>query len=116
MKKRHLFSITSKDFTIQRFRSGGKGGQHQNKTETGIRIIHDASGAKGESRDTRSQHQNKTIAFKRLVSSDKFKVWLRLHIAKMISGDYEIRKAIDEAMKPGNLKIELMKEGKWEVE
>jgi protein subunit release factor B len=38
MKKEKLFSITKKDFKIQTFRSGGKGGQHQNKTNSGVAI------------------------------------------------------------------------------
>ena len=43
-----LFSI--KDFEVQTFRSGGPGGQNQNKRNTGVRIIHKSSGAKEESR------------------------------------------------------------------
>ena len=54
-----LFSITKKDFEIQTFRSGGKGGQHQNKTDSGVRIIHRDSGARAESREERSQARNK---------------------------------------------------------
>ena len=65
MKKELLFSITKKDFEVQTFRSGGKGGQHQNKTDSGVRIIHRASGAVGESRSERSQLVNKRLALKR---------------------------------------------------
>ncbi len=61
-----LLHLTRDDFEIQSFRSGGPGGQHQNKTETGIRIIHHPSGAIGECRSTRSQLQNKQLAFQRL--------------------------------------------------
>ena len=43
-----LFSVTRDDFTIQTFRAGGKGGQKQNKTDSGVRCIHNASGAVGE--------------------------------------------------------------------
>ena len=56
--KELLFTIRKKDFEIQTFRSGGKGGQHQNKTDSGVRIIHKASGAVGESRNDKSQHRN----------------------------------------------------------
>ena len=75
--KQLLFSITKKDFIVQTFRSGGKGGQHQNKTDSGVRIIHPDSGARGESREERKQGQNKKIAFRRLVDSPKFKIYLQ---------------------------------------
>lgn len=75
MDKKLLFSITKDDFEVQTFRSGGKGGQHQNTTESGVRIIHKESGAVGESRSERSQHINKKLALERLVESPKFKIW-----------------------------------------
>ena len=40
------------------FRSGGPGGQHQNKTESGVRFIHLPTGIAAESRTERSQHKN----------------------------------------------------------
>jgi len=75
MSKELLFSVTRKDFRVDTFRSGGKGGQHQNTTDSGVRITHIESGAIGESREQRKQPQNKKIAFIRLVASPKFKLW-----------------------------------------
>lgn len=69
-----LFSVTLKDCEVQTFRSGGKGGQNQNKRDTGVRIIHRASGARGEARDERSQLQNKRLAFKRMADHPLFRV------------------------------------------
>lgn len=46
----------------QTFRSGGPGGQHQNKTESGVRYIHLPSGIAAESRSERSQHKNDQMA------------------------------------------------------
>src|SRR5437764_1376515 len=40
------------------FRSGGPGGQHQNKTESGVRYTHLPTGLAAESRTERSQHKN----------------------------------------------------------
>jgi peptide chain release factor 2 len=40
------------------FRSGGPGGQHQNKTESGVRYTHLPTGVSAESRSERSQHKN----------------------------------------------------------
>lgn len=109
MAKELLFSITKKDFEIQTFRSGGKGGQHQNKTESGVRIIHKASGAVGEARDNRSQYINKKAAFNRLVSTKLFKNWMKVEIAKR-SGELtiedRINKWVEEQMDPKYIKVE----------
>ena len=44
------------------FRSGGKGGQHQNVTESGVRLTHRSTGTVVISRRFRSQHANKRQA------------------------------------------------------
>ena len=112
--KKLLFSVGKKDFEIQTFRAGGKGGQHQNKTNSGVRIIHKESGVRGESRERRSQHQNKRIAFDRLVNNPKFKLWIN-KTAKEKIDKQTIEDKIKESVKPKNLKIEIQKNGKWEV-
>ncbi|HEY7326550.1 MAG TPA: peptide chain release factor 2 [Gemmataceae bacterium] len=48
------------------FRSGGPGGQHQNKTESGVRYTHLPTGIAAESRSQRSQHKNDEMALKML--------------------------------------------------
>jgi len=111
--KKLLFSITKKDFKLQTFRSGGPGGQHQNKVETGVRIIHSASGAVGESRTARNQHTNRKLALQRLVESPKFKVWHNRVVHEALSGK-TIEEIVDEMMKPEKLKVEYRKGGKWE--
>lgn len=68
-----MFSVTLKDCELQTFKSGGKGGQNQNKRETGVRIIHHPSGARGEARDERSQLQNKKLAFRRMAEHPLFR-------------------------------------------
>ena len=60
-KKQLIFSTRKKDFRIDTFRSGGSGGQHQNKVATAIRRKHEQSGAVGESRNLKSQFQNLII-------------------------------------------------------
>jgi peptide chain release factor 2 len=52
--------IVLRDEDLKRdvFRSGGPGGQHQNKTESGVRYTHLPSGVAAESRSERSQHKN----------------------------------------------------------
>jgi len=107
MPKEYLFSVTKKDFEIQTFRCGGKGGQNVNKRETGVRIIHKKSGAIAESREERSQLQNKEIAFKRLVESKKFKIWLNRRMWE-ITGGKTLEQKVDETMIEENLKIEYL--------
>ncbi len=55
-----------KECEIQTFRSGGKGGQHQNTTDSGVRLIHRPTGVRSESRTERSQLQNRRRALARL--------------------------------------------------
>jgi peptide chain release factor 2 len=58
--------IRPEDLERQTFRSGGPGGQHQNKTESGVRFIHLPTGIAAESRTERSQHKNADNAMKLL--------------------------------------------------
>lgn len=51
---------------IDTFRSGGKGGQHVNKVETGVRITHLPTGISVVSTTARSQHMNRQMAMNRL--------------------------------------------------
>lgn len=54
------------DYKIEKFHSGGKGGQNVNKVETGVRVIHIPTGIAVVSTEERSQFMNKQKAIKRL--------------------------------------------------
>lgn len=101
-----LFSVTRKDFELQFFRAGGKGGQKQNKTSSACRIIHKDSGAVGESRDERSQTQNRKLAFDRLCQGKLFQSWLKVQTAAVLQGYRGIEQKVDEQMKESNLRVE----------
>ncbi len=104
--KELLFSVTRKDFRVSYFCAGGPGGQHQNKIASACRIIHPASGAVGESREQKSQHQNRKIALQRLVKTKEFQKWHKIETARHLGLLANIEVQVDEWMKPENLKIE----------
>jgi len=101
-----LFSITRDQFDISFFRASGPGGQKVNKTSSACRIVHRASGASGESREERSQPQNKKIAFHRLIETKKFQAWVRMQAAAKFKGFADAEAQVEKMLAPENLKIE----------
>ena len=59
-------NINKADLKTDTFRSSGAGGQHVNKTESGVRFTHLPTGIVSESTDGRSQIKNREIALQRL--------------------------------------------------
>jgi peptide chain release factor len=63
--------INDKDIEYQAIKSGGAGGQHINKVSTAVRAKHLPTGLQVLAQDSRSQYQNKKLAYQRLC--EKFK-------------------------------------------
>jgi len=59
-------NIRKDDLKTDTFRASGAGGQHVNKTESGVRFTHIPTGIVSESTDSRSQHKNREIAMQKL--------------------------------------------------
>ena len=105
-----LFPIPASDEALLKqcrvatFRSGGKGGQHQNTTDSGVRMVHEPTGVRAASRGERSQHRNKAIALERLRKKlEKRNSRRRPRISTRIPGR-EKQKRLDEKRRRARIK------------
>jgi protein subunit release factor B len=113
-EKKLLFSVTIKDCDVQTFTAGGNGGQNQNRIRSGVRIIHRASGARGEARDTRDQGRNKRAAFVRMAESEVFKKWHKAECSRRLGQTALAEQQTETAMLPHNIKLEVRNDkGLW---
>lgn len=92
-------------------KTSGKGGQKKNKTESAVRCTHLDSGAVGNCSETRSQHKNKQIAFRRMAETQEFRDWLKIENARAMGHYKNLDEKVDVEMK--RVLIEVQKDGKW---
>lgn len=113
MSKEVLFTVTANDCDWTYTRGTGPGGQKRNKTSSKVRCVHRESGATGESDLTRSQHDNKRLAFRKMAETKEFKTWHKIETAKRMGNLISIEDNVNRAMKDQNLKVEGRVNGKW---
>lgn len=70
-------------------------------------MIHHPSGARGESREERSQLQNKRAAFLRMIKTSQFDLWLRIETGRIAAFDANF--SIPES----EMKVEARSGGQW---
>ncbi|MFT4532942.1 MAG: peptide chain release factor 1 [Saprospiraceae bacterium] len=71
--------INKADLRTDTFRASGAGGQHVNKTESGVRFTHIPTGIAAESTESRSQIKNRGIAMTRLYQKIKEVTQAKIH-------------------------------------
>ncbi len=113
MTKEVLFTVTANDCDWTYTRGTGPGGQKRNKTSSKVRCVHRASGAWGESDETRSQHDNKRLAFRKMAETKEFKAWHKIETAKRMGNLVSIEDNVNMAMRDHNLKVEGRVDGVW---
>ena len=89
---------------VDTFRSGGKGGQHQNVTESGVRLTHLPTGTVTASRRERSQHRNRQIALHRLRQRLEQKNTLKRRRIKTRVPAHDRRRRLEEKRKRSQTK------------
>jgi protein subunit release factor A len=81
---------------VDTFRAGGKGGQHQNTSESGVRLTHRPTGIVVTAREERSQHRNRQVALDRLRARLRERVRKRRERTPTAVPKQERRKRLEE--------------------
>ena len=55
-----------RECVVETMRASGPGGQHRNKTDSGVRLRHTPTGVVAQAFERRSQHENRAVALRRL--------------------------------------------------
>ena len=113
MTRRTLFTVSKSDCRRDTFTCGGHGGSGKDTSNNGVRYVHEPSGAVGECREERYQHQNDKIAWTRMAKHPKFYAWVQQQVAHIQSGK-SIEEKVEDALAPPNLKYEVRDAaGRW---
>lgn len=113
MARELLFSVTAADCDWKFSHGQGAGGQARNKSLTAVHCTHRVSGAHAYSQDGRSQKDNKSDAFVKMVGTKEFKSWHQREVWKKLGVLEQIDRAVADGMSPRNLRLEVKLDGKW---
>lgn len=61
-------SVRKGDLRIEYYRGSGPGGQKKNKTSSACRLTHLPTGIQAQAQESRHQHENREMAFRRLAA------------------------------------------------
>lgn len=86
LDKNQNFEFNMDDVLVETFKSGGAGGQHINKTESAVRLIHKPTGIISVCQDERSQTKNKERAIENL------KIKIQENFAKNTQNDLDFQR------------------------
>jgi protein subunit release factor B len=114
MEKKHLFTLSKAhgDFVVTPYRGSGKGGQKRNKTMSGCRITHPATGLFSECEEERYFEVNKRRAFERLCNKPEFIKWMNLEIARREGKLREIEERVECELQ--NIRVDVKDAaGRW---
>ncbi len=77
------YVLKEHELEFQTFRASGPGGQHRNKVETAVRVIHPPTGISVSASESKSQHQNKQLALKKM--KEAFHQQIRIQQRELIN-------------------------------
>lgn len=109
-----LFGVTKKDFDIQYFSGKGAGGQHRNKHQNCVRLIHKETGAKTTGQSSKSRIANKREAFNNMIKNVTFKMWMSTKTLEAL-GKETIEEKVEKQMLSKNIIVESydVENNKW---
>jgi hypothetical protein len=95
---------------VDTYRASGPGGQKRNKTSSAVRLRHEPSGLVAQSEESRSQHENKARALRRLRAT------FALELRESIDRDQPPPEALSRYREPGGrLRVSARNEDFWPV-
>jgi peptide chain release factor len=132
IKAEQQLKLKTIDVSYQAIRSSGPGGQHANKVSSAIRATHIPTGLQVLATDSRSQYQNKKLAFKRLeqkvnhhnleeitlIAQNQWENHLNLERCNPVrifkGSDFKLKKKTEKNFKSKRLKLKQELKKQWE--